>query len=557
MYKINNVELRNLEEQVQKNKEDIARHYAIDRAMSNLGIEVIGQVATAELLPDPLTYTGKYGDTFAVGSKPAVDAGNATYDYYVYTRPDPNSGQINNYWLNIGKISIAGPQGPEGPQGPQGPEGKSSKWFYGDDLYTVADEGDFLLTSAGLVYEYNGTQWAYKTNIKGPQGPQGVQGQQGPTGATGPVGPKGERGDVGGFINIRSILPSTDDLPLPSTIDNLTAAYLVGAAEPYDLYIQIGETSDVATWNNVGPLNVATLVTSGGEYQNVWDADTKVNSSNVTYKAVYARYSNEDTTIPVTNATSDTSVNLNGCIPSYVYEENANHLRVNTPNKDVDAANKKYVDDLAATKLNKPTSEQLTTGSGPYVAVFERNGNPTYKVCNPVYIYPHTDNPIPAYKEAGKAFSNSEASLANNKNTIFVATPVLDWEATNKKYVDDNKGTQLYKHLIAFSIQFTKDDGATTESQEFTVSYMSPSSVAITGINNNTWFNEPANSVLVVSESPYNFCKNENALSFQELNTSTYGKQNWEMWKDLQVDWPAGTGVSRSLTFISDTVTKI
>ena len=102
---------RNLQEQVLDNKERIEQHYAIDRALANLGIEVIGQVTSASELPDPTTYQGKYGDTYAVGDKEQVDAGTSTYDYYVYTRPDVNAGQPTNYWLNVGKISVVGPIG--------------------------------------------------------------------------------------------------------------------------------------------------------------------------------------------------------------------------------------------------------------------------------------------------------------------------------------------------------------------------------------------------------------------------------------------------------------
>ena len=114
----NNEELRNLQEQVLKNKEDIARHYEIDRTLANLGIEIVGQVETPEDLPNPATYTGSFGDTYAVGNKAEVDEGTARYMYYVYTRPDINADQPFNYWLNVGSISIVGPQGPEGPVGP-------------------------------------------------------------------------------------------------------------------------------------------------------------------------------------------------------------------------------------------------------------------------------------------------------------------------------------------------------------------------------------------------------------------------------------------------------
>ena len=267
--------MRNLQEQVQKNKEDIARHYAIDRALANLGIEIIGQVSNPEDLPDPTTYEGQYGDTYAVGDKEAVNAGNGSYDYYVYTRPDPNAGYNTNYWLNVGKISIVGPQGPQGIQGPQGPAGTSPKW-YTNTYPSNPQEGDMFLGSLGNVFQYTNNTWVLITNIQGPQGIQGLQGPQGLRGERGEQGPQGERGDVGGFINIAGIVESTDQLPAPSSLDNLTVAYLIGTAAPYTLYIQVGSTSDTAIWTNVGDLNVATYVTSGGAYQNVWDADTKL-----------------------------------------------------------------------------------------------------------------------------------------------------------------------------------------------------------------------------------------------------------------------------------------
>jgi hypothetical protein len=42
MYMMENSTFRNLEEQVQKNKEDIAKHYAVDRVLADFGIKVIG-----------------------------------------------------------------------------------------------------------------------------------------------------------------------------------------------------------------------------------------------------------------------------------------------------------------------------------------------------------------------------------------------------------------------------------------------------------------------------------------------------------------------------------
>ena len=102
MLHINGKELRNLEEQVLKNKEDIAAHYNIDRVLANFGIRVIGQVASAEELPDPATFTGEYGDAYAVGAA-------EPYNFYIWTRADVNSGHPTDYWFDVGRLAIVGP----------------------------------------------------------------------------------------------------------------------------------------------------------------------------------------------------------------------------------------------------------------------------------------------------------------------------------------------------------------------------------------------------------------------------------------------------------------
>ena len=270
MIKIDNITLRNLFEQVQKNKEDIAAHYNVDRVLADFGIKIIGQVTSAVYLPDPATFTGDYGNAYAVGT-------SEPYSFYIWTRADANAGYPNDYWFNIGPLAIVGPQGPQGLTGATGPKGDNTKWYFGNSFPGGAVEGDFLLSSNGNVYYLNGDgAQILAINIKGPQGVQGIQGIQGPQGPTGETGPQGPRGDSGGFINILGIVVSADSLPMPTQLNDLTKAYLVGSAAPYDLYIQIGINSESAVWFNAGPLNVATMVTVGGEFQNIWDADTKV-----------------------------------------------------------------------------------------------------------------------------------------------------------------------------------------------------------------------------------------------------------------------------------------
>ena len=271
MITYNGIEYRNLEEQVQKNKEDIAAHYNIDRVLADFGIRIIGQVSTPAGLPDPSTFEGNYGDAYAVGEQ-------EPYVFYIWTRADVNAGYPNDYWFNIGQLAIVGPQGPQGPIGPQGLTGASTRWYYTTDPSNATGkaEGDMLLTSNGNVYRWAQNQWNLTINIRGPQGATGPMGLQGAQGLQGPQGPQGEKGDVGGFINIYGIIPNTDQLPTPQSLQNLTVAYLVGEAAPYTLYVQIGDSSATALWTDVGPFNAATLVTVNGVGQNVWDADTKV-----------------------------------------------------------------------------------------------------------------------------------------------------------------------------------------------------------------------------------------------------------------------------------------
>lgn len=286
--------MRNLQEQVQKNKEDIANHYAIDRALSNLGIKIVGQVNLQRDLPDPLTYPGEYGDTYAVGFKSDVAAGLSSYDYYVFTRPDLNAGITENQWLNVGKISIVGPIGPAGPQGREGKEGKSSKWYSGSTIPTVSsdlNDGDMYLQTNGNVYRFNKTEqsqlWTNVANIKGPQGAQGNRGLQGNIGPKGDKGDRGPKGDPAALINIYGVLANKNQLPTPSVLNNLNAAFLIGSAAPYSLYMQVGANPQVAIWQNVGVLNGVSVVTTDGVLQASWDTNTKVNKYTASVPSVY------------------------------------------------------------------------------------------------------------------------------------------------------------------------------------------------------------------------------------------------------------------------------
>lgn len=267
--KINDYIFRNLEEQVQKNKEDIARHYKTTRALANLGIKVVGQVETEADLPAAASFTGSYGDTYAVGIKANVDAGTATYTYYVFSRPSIDTGETTPYWLNVGRISIEGPRGFPGDRGPQGPQGiPGTVWTISRvsptnsniDQYTLA--GDAWLNSAnGNIYTVGtdtqgNLKWVQNGNIRGPQGVQGIQGLKGDQGIQGPIGPQGEKGDAGQSFHVEGTLESTDLLPTPTQAIRAGAYLIPNEADPneYDMWIIVGghNEDDELEWMNAG-----------------------------------------------------------------------------------------------------------------------------------------------------------------------------------------------------------------------------------------------------------------------------------------------------------------
>ena len=204
MLTIGNEELRNLEEQVEKNKSDILYMLEEEGVLNQFGIKVVGQELTVDALPAPAEYTGDFGDAYAIGA-------TSPYTLYIYTRA--NGTHPNNYWFNIGRFPVPGPQGPDGATGPQGPEGKQGP--------------------QGL----QGPQ--------GKQGPQGIQGPVGPRGAQGVQGPQGPQGRPGQSFQIAGILNSTSLLPSPTQAIRNQAYLIPNTTQTgtYDLYIITGTTS--------------------------------------------------------------------------------------------------------------------------------------------------------------------------------------------------------------------------------------------------------------------------------------------------------------------------
>ena len=175
MLKFGNKEFRNLEEQVEKNKEDIQNLAAGISAVMGFMPTVKGVYATADQIPE-----GSYntGDTFLIGS-------STPYAVYIYT--------ANDTWQNVGQFPVAGPKGDKGEKG--------SQILYGNTDPTVAiqaNEGDYYInTTSGDWFVKGVAAWSYALSLKGEKGDRGERGLAGPQGPVGPTGPQGIQGIQG------------------------------------------------------------------------------------------------------------------------------------------------------------------------------------------------------------------------------------------------------------------------------------------------------------------------------------------------------------------------
>ena len=330
MYKDNKTSVRNIQEQVLENSRLINDILYVRKLLNEFGIKVVGEVETAADLPNPQTYSGSYGDAYAVGT-------TTPYDLYIFTRPF--EGDEFPHWFNIGPFPVAGPQGEQGEQGEQGPQGNPGMPFLSGSgnpaVSLITQDGQsYIDASTGDVYKAtlgNPSYWTRVGTIRGPQGVQGPQGPIGPQGPQGVQGIQGEQGPSGEVVNIRGNLTSVENLPSPQTQGfDFHNAYLVGS-NPAHLYIIEGNPNDQSTWLWYD----AGAFTSGGEY-------TKVSDANGTY---------------IANITASNTP-AQGRVP--VYDTN-NNIKANSPQVDNDVANKYYVD-LVADRIYAYTG-QLQTGA--------------------------------------------------------------------------------------------------------------------------------------------------------------------------------------------------
>lgn len=401
---------RNLEEQVLKNKQDIANHYNIERVLADFGITIVGHVDIKEDLPDPETYQGQYGDGYYVGT-------SDPYSFYIYTRPDVDTGYDTNYWLDVGPLAIAGPEGPKGDRGPAGPQGpRGSLWTAVYDTlpqttnYKVNDQ--VLRTYDGNVYECRlnadeNKYWALIGNIQGPQGVQGIQGPQGEQGPQGPQGPTGPIGPTGKSITIIGEVSSASQLPDPSTVDR-ASAYLVTVGDSKHIFLITG--TDTLVWTDAGGFGGGSTILVNGAIVNEFNADTKLDKVTTTHSSkklrLYAVNSDGSQTV------IDASPIRNGHeIPRYT---GGGQLDVSTPKSEYQAANKLYVDTAVGAKLNK------VSGTTSHNQIYGKTADGTQTM----------------YDISDSVLSGSIVQRQPD-GSIFCNTPTNEEDAASKGYVDE------------------------------------------------------------------------------------------------------------------------
>lgn len=283
MLQFGNKEFRNLEEQVEKNAQDIQDFKDGNQTIAEFGITVVGILATADELP---AQGENYGDAYLIGSQPP-------YDMRVWTRDVANN---TAKWVDLGAFPLQGPKGDKGDIGSIITAGS------GEPLNNPTNANQFYInTETGYWYIPNQTQtgweWIKMFTLKGEKGDRGLQGKQGAQGLTGPqgkvgpigpTGPIGPKGDVGPAFNVQGTVASTANLPTPTAaMQDKGYAYLIPDTEgTKHVWVIQGPEGGPFQWVDVGTAGVGIQGpkgTDGVGLNTLTDTDLTYGDVTVTY----------------------------------------------------------------------------------------------------------------------------------------------------------------------------------------------------------------------------------------------------------------------------------
>ena len=287
MLKYGNRELRNLEDQVEKNAQDIEDFKNGNQTIAEFGITVVGILATADELP---AQGENFGDAYLIGTQ-------TPYDMRVWTRDVANN---TAKWVDLGAFPL------QGPKGDKGNIGSVIRVDAGEPLNNPTSLYDFYLDSiTGYWYtpylNETGYGWLKAFTLKGEkgdrglQGKQGVQGLTGPQGKTGPIGPTGlpgPKGDVGPAFNVQGTLASSSNLPTPTAaMQDKGYAYLIPDAEgTKHIWVIQGPEGGPFQWVDVGTAGVGIQGPKGADGVGL----NTLTNTNLTYGNVAVTYNTTD-----------------------------------------------------------------------------------------------------------------------------------------------------------------------------------------------------------------------------------------------------------------------
>lgn len=287
MLQFGNKEFRNLEEQVEKNAQDIQDFKDGNQTIAEFGITVVGILATAAELP---VQGENFGDAYLIGSQ-------TPYDMRVWTRDVANN---TAKWVDLGAFPLQGPKGDKGDIGSIITAGS------GEPLNNPTNANQFYInTETGYWYIPNQTQtgleWIKMFTLKGEKGDRGLQGKQGvqgligPQGKVGPIGPqgpKGDTGDVGPAFNVQGTLASSSNLPTPTAaMQDKGYAYLIPDAQgTKHIWVIQGPEGGPFQWVDVGTAGVGIQGPKGTDGVGL----NTLTDTNLTYGDVTVTYDTTD-----------------------------------------------------------------------------------------------------------------------------------------------------------------------------------------------------------------------------------------------------------------------
>lgn len=332
----NGKELLNLENSVERLKQLVEQHYAIDRVVADFGITMVNDPLTQS--PEVLGIKGtKWGEAYPVGF-------GTPYDIWVWTRPNPNEENVLlGGWLNIGPLAIPGPAGKDG-VGERGEPGRTPEIYAGETYTEIAtpEPGDYFLDKDnGDLYKY--TQfggWGLPiANLKGAPG----ESIQGPPGQTAPI------------ITLLGVVEGTDELP-PAGPAYVGKGYIVSFESGIRTVYTVMEDeigSGTYSWKIGGSISGYSIIEANGEVVSEWNADTKLDKVSTTGEPrAYTIGANGQQTITIVDIDSTDAYSIAG-------RTSTGTVRVGTPTAPNDATTKAYVDSGFVPKLETTDGDRV------------------------------------------------------------------------------------------------------------------------------------------------------------------------------------------------------